>query len=93
MSYGIDFVTRAHALWRVRMAHWQQRFGFFAKLILVSSLAGAIVVPQLRLMPEEVTVAVQYIGASLLTLLGDLSGKDMMMKVSMDGLLRPLARR
>lgn len=85
MSFGTDFVTRAHALWRVRMAHWQQRFGFFAKLILVSSLAGAIVVPQLRLMPEEITVAAQYMGASLLTLLGELSGKVMMMKVSMDG--------
>jgi len=26
MNSNIDFVTRAHALWRVRMAHWQQRF-------------------------------------------------------------------
>ena len=63
MSFGTDFVTRAHALWRVLMAHWQQRFGFFAKLILISSLAGAIVVPQLRLMPEEVTVAFQSVRA------------------------------
>ena len=31
MTTGVDFVTRAHALWRVRMAQWQQRFGFFSK--------------------------------------------------------------
>ena len=30
MNSNIDFVTRAHALWRVRMAQWQQRFRFFS---------------------------------------------------------------
>ena len=25
MNSNIDFVTRAHALWRVRMAQWQQQ--------------------------------------------------------------------
>ncbi len=85
MSVGLDFITRAHALWRVRMAQWQQRFGFFAKLIIVSAVAGAIIVPQLRLMPEELTVAAQFVGAKLLSVIGELTGKDMMMKVSMEG--------
>ena len=32
MNSNIDFVTRAHALWRVRMAQWQQRFRFFSTI-------------------------------------------------------------
>ena len=42
MTAGNDFITRAHALWRVRMAQWQQRFGFFARLVLLSGGAGGL---------------------------------------------------
>ena len=85
MSTGVDFVTRAHALWRVRMAQWQQRFGFFSKLILASTGAGAIIAPQFMMLPAELKVASQCFGAKLLTLLGEMAGKDMMVNVSMEG--------
>lgn len=85
MSTGVDFVTRAHALWRVRMAQWQQRFGFFSKLILASTGAGAIIAPQFLLLPAELKVAGQCLGAKLLAMIGDIAGKDMMMNVSMEG--------
>ena len=85
MTMGVDFVTRAHALWRVRMAQWQQRFGFFSKLILVSTGAGAIIAPQFMMLPAELKVAGQCLGAKLLAMLGEMAGKDMMMNVSMEG--------
>ncbi|MBG37387.1 MAG: conjugal transfer protein TraD [Oceanicaulis sp.] len=85
MTTGVDFVTRAHALWRVRMAQWQQRFGFFSKLILASTGAGTIIVPQFLLLPAELKVAGQCVGAKLLAMIGDMAGKDMMMNVSMEG--------
>ncbi len=85
MTMGVDFVTRAHALWRVRMAQWQQRFGFFSKLILVATVAGAIIAPQFMMLPAELKVAGQCLGAKLLAMLGEMAGKDMMMNVSMEG--------
>lgn len=85
MNSNIDFVTRAHALWRVRMAQWQQRFGFFSKLILASTGAGAIIAPQFLLLPAELKVAGQCLGAKLLAVIGEMAGKDMMMNVSMEG--------
>tara|TARA_A100001391_G_scaffold95213_1_gene63039 strand:+ start:2922 stop:4742 length:1821 start_codon:yes stop_codon:yes gene_type:complete len=85
MTMGVDFVTRAHALWRVRMAQWQQRFGFFSKLILASTGAGTIIAPQFLLLPAELKVAGQCVGAKLLAMIGDMAGKDMMMNVSMEG--------
>ena len=85
MTMGVDFVTRAHALWRVRMAQWQQRFGFFSKLILVSTGAGAIIAPQFMMLPAELKVAGQCLGAKLLAVLGEMAGKEMMMNVSMEG--------
>ena len=59
MTTGVDFVTRAHALWRVRMAQWQQRLRFFSTLSLCATGAGAIIAPQFLLMPEEIKVAMQ----------------------------------
>ena len=85
MNSNIDFVTRAHALWRVRMAQWQQRFRFFSKLILLSTGAGAIIAPQFMMLPAELKVAGQCLGAKLLAILGEMAGKDMMMNVSMEG--------
>jgi type IV secretory pathway TraG/TraD family ATPase VirD4 len=67
------------------MAQWQQRFGFFSKLILASTGAGAIIAPQFMMLPAELKVASQCLGAKLLTLLGEMASKDMMMNVSMEG--------
>ena len=75
MTAGTDFITRAHALWRVRMAQWQQRFGFFAKLVLLSGGAGAIIAPQFVMSAAELKVAGQCLGAKLLVMLGDMAGK------------------
>lgn len=85
MTMGVDFVTRAHALWRVRMAQWQQRFGFFLKLILVSTGAGAIIAPQFMMLPAELKVAGQCLGAKLLAMLGEMAGKDIKMNIAMEG--------
>ena len=80
-----DFITRAHALWRVRMAQWQQRFGFFAKLVLLSGGAGAIIAPQFVMSAPELKVAGQCILAKALAILGELAGRDLMMNVSLEG--------
>jgi hypothetical protein len=85
MNSNIDFVTRAHALWRVRMAHWQQRFGFFAKLLLFSCVAGAIITPLLRLGPEEIAAVGHFIVAKALSLLGEFAGKDFDMRITVNG--------
>lgn len=85
MTTGVDFVTRAHALWRVRMAQWQQRLRFFSTLSLCATGAGAIIAPQFLLMPEEIKVAMQCMLANLIALLGQTVGKDLNMNVSMDG--------
>lgn len=85
MNSNIDFVTRAHALWRVRMAHWQQRFGFFARVILWAGITGAVITPLLALDPAELTAVGHFIGATLLTWLGEFAGKDFEMKVSLNG--------
>jgi len=85
MTAGTDFVTRAHTLWRVRMAQWQQRFGFFARLVLLSSGAGAIIAPQFVLNAAELKVAGQCLGAKVLVMLGEMAGKDLMMNVSLEG--------
>lgn len=85
MNSNIDFVTRAHALWRVRMAHWQQRFGFFSKVILYAGITGAGITPLLALEPGELTALGHFIGATLLTWLGEFAGKDFEMKVSLNG--------
>ena len=85
MTTGVDFVTRAHALWRVRMAQWQQRLRFFSTLSLCATGAGAIIAPQFLLMSEEIKVAMQCMLANLIALLGQIVGKDLNMNVSMDG--------
>ncbi|MGB3795964.1 MAG: type IV secretion system DNA-binding domain-containing protein, partial [Alteraurantiacibacter sp.] len=85
MNTGVDFVTRAHALWRVRMAQGQQRLRFFSTLSLCATGAGAIIAPQILLMPKEIKVAMQCMLANLIALLGQIVGKDLDMNVSMDG--------
>lgn len=85
MTASNDFVTRAHALWRVRMAQWQQRFGFFAKLVLLSGGAGAIIAPQFLMSAPELKVAGQCLVAKFLATVGELAGRDLMMNVSLEG--------
>ena len=85
MTAGNDFITRAHALWRVRMAQWQQRFGFFAKLVLLSGGAGAIIAPQFVMSAPELKVAGQCLVAKFLATVGELAGRDLMMNVSLEG--------
>lgn len=85
MTAGNDFITRAHALWRVRMAQWQQRFGFFARLVLLSGGAGAIIAPQFIMSAAELKVAGQCLLAKALAILGEIAGKDLMMNVSLEG--------
>lgn len=85
MNSNIDFVTRAHALWRVRMAQWQQRFRFFCTITLGPAATGAIIAPQFLLHGPAITTALQYAWATVLTLLGSLTGSDIKMNVAMDG--------
>ncbi|QKG72284.1 type IV secretion system DNA-binding domain-containing protein [Erythrobacter mangrovi] len=85
MNSNIDFVTRAHALWRVRMAQWQQRFRFFSTITVGAAGAGALIAPQFLLHGPAITTAVQYAWANLLTLLGSLGGSDIKMNIAMEG--------
>ena len=85
MNSNIDFVTRAHALWRVRMAQWQQRFRFFSTITLGAAGAGAFIAPQFLLHGPAITTAVQYAWANVLTLLGSLGGSDIKMNIAMEG--------
>jgi len=91
MNSNIDFVTRAHALWRVRMAQWQQRFRFFSTITLGAAVTGAIIAPQFLLLPAEIMVAVQYLWANVLASLGSLAGKDIMMNVRLEDLSRTVS--
>ena len=85
MNSNIDFVTRAHALWRVRMAQWQQRFRFFSTITLGAAATGAIIAPQFMLHGPAITTAVQYAWANVLTLLGSLGDSDIKMNIAMEG--------
>ncbi|WP_199504829.1 type IV secretion system DNA-binding domain-containing protein [Qipengyuania sp. YIM B01966] len=85
MNSNIDFVTRAHALWRVRMAQWQQRFRFFSTITLGAAGAGAFIAPQFLLHGPAITTALQYAWANVLTLLGSLTGTDIKMNIAMEG--------
>ena len=85
MNSNIDFVTRAHALWRVRMAQWQQRFRFFSTITLGAAGVGAIIAPRFLLHGPAITTALQYVWANVLTLLGSLTGSDIKMNIAMEG--------
>lgn len=85
MNSNIDFVTRAHALWRVRMAQWQQRFRFFSTITLGAAATGAIIAPQFLLHGPAITTAVQYAWPNVLTLLGSLGGSDIKMNIALEG--------
>ncbi len=80
-----DFAPRAHSLWRMRMAHLQQRFSFFWKLVLATTFGGAVIVAQLVLSAQSWTLATQCLGARLLVLLGSMSGQDLKMNIALAG--------
>ena len=85
MSQGHEFTTRAHALWRMRMAHVQQRFGFFSKLVLACTGAGSIIWSQFTLPSWAWTVAGQCLGGKLLQVFAEIAGRDIQMNVSLGG--------
>ena len=80
-----DFAPRAHSLWRMRMAHLQQRFSFFWKLVLATTFGGAVIVAQVVLPAQSWTLATQCLGARLLVLLGSMSGQDLKMNIALGG--------
>ena len=85
MTQGHDFASRSHSLWRMRMAHFQQRFGFFSKLILASTGAGAIIWSQFTLPPWTWTVAGQCLGGKALQLFAEMAGRDIQMNIAFGG--------
>ena len=85
MTHAHDFTTRAHSLWRMRMAHFQQRFGFFSKLILACAGAGSIIWSQFTLPAWAWTVAGQCLGGKLLQVFAEMAGRDINMNVSFGG--------
>lgn len=85
MIQSHDFTTRAHSLWRMRMAHFQQRFGFFSKLILACTGAGSIIWSQLSLQPYAWTVAAQCLGGKLVQVFAEIAGRDIQINVSLGG--------
>ena len=85
MTQGHDFASRSHSLWRMRMAHFQQRFGFFSKLILASTGAGAIIWSQFTLPPWTWTVAGQCLGGKVLQLFAEMAGRDIQMNIAFGG--------
>ena len=76
MTQTHDFASRSHSLWRMRMAHFQQRFGFFSKLILACTGAGSIIWAQFTVPSCAWTAAAQCLGAKLLQVFADMAGQD-----------------
>lgn len=85
MIQGHDFASRSHSLWRMRMAHFQQRFGFFSKLILACTGAGAIIWSQFTLPPWTWTVAGQCLGGKVLQVFAEMAGRDIQMNIAFGG--------
>ncbi|PQM26372.1 conjugal transfer protein TraD [Sphingopyxis lindanitolerans] len=85
MTQGHDFASRSHSLWRMRMAHFQQRFGFFSKLILACTGAGAIIWSQFTLPTWTWTVAGQCLGGKVLQVFAEMAGRDIQMNIAFGG--------
>ncbi|WCT77751.1 type IV secretion system DNA-binding domain-containing protein [Novosphingobium humi] len=86
MIGGQDFTTRAHALWRMRLSQYQHRLGFFAKLLAVMTLGGALVLSRLVLSTETFALALQCLFARGLVMTGNLLGHEPDMNVLVDGI-------
>lgn len=82
MIQGHDFTSRSHSLWRMRMAHLQQRFRFFWQLVLACTLCGSALATQMIMPPRGTMLAIQCLGARGLVLLGDMAGRDLQMNVT-----------
>ena len=91
MIGGQDFTTRAHALWRMRLSQYQQRLGFFAKLLAVMALGGALVLSRLLLSTETFALALQCLFARGLVMMGHVLGREPDMNVLVDGIRGTMA--
>jgi hypothetical protein len=81
MMQGHDFTTRAHSLWRMRMAHFQQRFSFFWKLLLGCMLSGSVITAQFLIPAKAWSIAGQCLVARVLVFVGGMAGRDFPMNV------------
>lgn len=78
----IDFQARSHALWRMRTQHFQQRLGFFFRLVLACSAAGAAVWSRLFAPPAAWLLAAQCLEAKVLAPFGASIGPGVQMNVT-----------
>ena len=83
MTRNTDFVARAHSLWRVRMARFQERLRFFWQLLLACTGCGALLWSQFTLPGYAWTVALQCLGGKGLDLIGSLGNRDIKMNVGL----------
>lgn len=93
MTRSHDFAFRSHSLWRMRMSHFQQRIRFYWQLVAGSTLCGAFAGIQLFMAPQTMAPALQCLGARLLVQLGDMTGQDLQMNVTLGGHVRQLHAR
>lgn len=85
MTQNHDFASRSHSLWRMRMAHFQQRSGFFVKLVLACTGAGSIIWAQFTVSSRAWTAAGQCLGGKVLQVFAEMAGRDIAMNIPMDG--------
>lgn len=93
MTQRHDFAFRSHSLWRMRMSHFQQRIRFYWQLVAGSTLCGAFAGIQLFMAPQSMAPALQCLGARLLVQLGDMTGQELQMNVTLGGHVRQLHAR
>ncbi|NML96135.1 type IV secretion system DNA-binding domain-containing protein [Novosphingobium olei] len=93
MTQRHDFAFRSHSLWRMRMSHFQQRIRFYWQLVAGSTLCGAFAGIQLFMAPQSMAPALQCLGARLLVQLGEMTGQDLQMNVTLGGHVRQLYAR
>ena len=79
MTQTHDFASRSHSLWRMRMAQFQQRFGFFSKLALACTGAGSIIWARFAVPSWAWTDAGKCLGAKLLQVFAEMAGHDIKM--------------
>lgn len=93
MTQRNDFAFRSHSLWRMRMSHFQQRIRFYWQLVAGSTLCGAFAGIQLFMAPQTMAPALQCLGARLLVQLGEMTGQELQMNVTLGGHARQLYAR
>lgn len=85
MTQTHDFASRSHSLWRMRMAQFQQRFGFFFKLVLACTGTGSLIWARFTVPSWAWTNAGKCLGAKVLQIFAEMAGRDIEMNVSVDG--------